>query len=73
MYQTKTNDARNPITNLGISDTKPTPNAAILDTLIKKINKLKEDLEITTEECQRSKYQLDEEKRRREVVSYLPH
>ena len=47
---------------------QPSPGATILDTLKKKMNQLKEELEISKDESERSRQNLDEEKRRREVV-----
>jgi outer membrane murein-binding lipoprotein Lpp len=47
---------------------QPSPGATILDTLKKKMNQLKEELEISKDESDRSRQHLDEEKRRREVV-----
>ena len=50
---------------------QPSPSATILDTLKKKMNQLKDELEVSRDEGERSRLQLDEEKRRREVVSLL--
>jgi hypothetical protein len=76
-----TNGGRSSTSNLNGSDMKlevnshsgllgqPSPSATILDTLKKKMNQLKDELEVTRDEAERSRHQLDEEKRRREVVS----
>lgn len=48
---------------------QPSPSATILDTLKKKMNQLKDELEVSRDEADRFRQQLDEEKRRREVVS----
>lgn len=45
------------------------PSATILDTLKKKMQMYKDELEVTKDESDRCRHQLDEEKRRREVVS----
>jgi hypothetical protein len=44
------------------------PGATILDTLKKKMNQLKEDWEKSQDELEKTRHQLDEEKRRRECV-----
>lgn len=48
---------------------QPSPGATILDTLKKKMNQLKEELESSKEDAERYRSQFEEEKRRREVVS----
>ncbi len=48
---------------------QPSPSATILDTLKKKMNQLKDELEVSRDEGERTRQQLEEEKRRREVVS----
>jgi len=58
-----------PNANLNGADTSPSPSSTILDTLKKKMNLLKEELETSKDEHERSRVQLDEEKRRRECVS----
>ena len=45
------------------------PSATILDTLKKKMNQLKDELEQSRDDHERSRHTLEEEKRRREVVS----
>ena len=50
---------------------QPSPSATILDTLKKKMNQLKDELESNKDENDRSRHQLEEEKRRREVVRLI--
>lgn len=47
---------------------QPSPGTTILDTLKKKMNVLKAELENAKDDLDRSHHQLDEEKRRRECV-----
>ena len=47
------------------------PSATILDTLKKKMQMYKDELEVTKDESERFRHQLDEERRRREVVSFI--
>jgi hypothetical protein len=52
------------------SPSQPSPGTTILDTLKKKMNLLKGELETAKDDLDRSHHQYDEEKRRRECVSY---
>ena len=49
---------------------QPSPGTTILDTLKKKMNLLKGELETAKDDLDRSHHQYDEEKRRRECVSF---
>jgi len=74
------NGSRNNGSNLNGSDAKleinplsgllgsQSPSATILDTLKKKMQMYKDELEQLRDESERSRHQLDEEKRRREVA-----
>jgi len=53
----------------GLNST-PSSGSSILDTLKKKMNQLKEELEISRDESTRYQHSLEEEKRRREIVNF---
>ena len=55
----------------GLTSTTPSSGSSILDTLKKKMNQLKEELEISRDESTRYQHSFEEEKRRREIVKLL--